>query len=111
MMREQTNDPIVVTTTFEDRHEAERLTDLLVKKRLIACGQISGPVTSTYWWNDEIVTTAEVVLSMKTTTDHYADLERTIRSNHTYQLPEIIALPVIRISDDYRDWLARELTR
>jgi len=101
--------PILVSTSFEDRHDAEKLVAILLKERLIACGQIAGPVTSSYWWNGSITTSTECILSMKTTVALYERLEMAIRSNHPYEIPEIVAVPITSISDDYRGWMEQEL--
>ena len=103
--------PILVSTSFEDRKHAEKLVAILLQERLIACGQIAGPVTSSYWWNGSITTSTECILSMKTTAAQYERLEMAIRSNHPYEIPEIVAVPIASISDDYRVWMEQELAR
>ena len=74
--------PILVTTAFEDRQHAEKLAEILLQKRLIACSQIAGPVISSYWWKDSLTTSFEYILSMKTTAALFEKLEKTIHSNH-----------------------------
>jgi periplasmic divalent cation tolerance protein len=108
-MKEKMHNPIVVSTAFEERLQAEKLVGILLRERLIACGQISGPVTSSYWWKDTLTTSTEFIVSMKTTTLHFERLEQTIRSNHPYDIPEIIAVPITHISEDYREWMQQEL--
>jgi periplasmic divalent cation tolerance protein len=110
-MTEKTNHPIVVTTTFEDRQEAEKLVDILLQERLIACAQIGEPVSSAYWWNDEITRSSEYTVVMKSTSELFQRLEKAIKINHSYDVPEIIAVPIVKISDDYRIWLEEELSR
>jgi periplasmic divalent cation tolerance protein len=101
--------PILVTTAFEERQEAEKLVGILLQDRLIACGQISGPVTSSYWWKGALTLSTEYVLSMKTTATLYERLEKTIRSNHSYDIPEIVAVAITHLSDDYWEWMRQEL--
>jgi periplasmic divalent cation tolerance protein len=101
--------PILVTTSFEERQQAEKLAAILLQERLIACGQISGPVTSFYWWKGAFTTSVEFILSMKTTAAHYERLEKTIQSNHPYDVPEIVAVPITNLSDDYWAWMQQEL--
>jgi periplasmic divalent cation tolerance protein len=103
--------PILVTTAFEDRQQAEKLTEILLQERLIACGQITGPVISSYWWNDSLTTSAEYILSMKTTATLFEQLEKIIRSIHPYDIPEIVAVPIAHISDDYWQWMQQELQK
>lgn len=101
--------PILVTTAFAERQEAEKLVETLLQERLIACGQISGPVASSYWWKGTLTQSTEYVLSMKTSTTFYERLENVIRSNHPYDVPEIIAVSITHMSDDYREWMRQEL--
>jgi periplasmic divalent cation tolerance protein len=101
--------PILVSTSFEEKQHAEKLLAILLQERLIACGQISGPVTSSYWWNGSITKSTECILSMKTTATLYERLEITIQSNHPYDIPEIVAIPITNISDDYWEWMQQEL--
>lgn len=110
-MTEKMHNPIVVTTSFEDKQQAEKLSEILLKERLIACGQIAGPVTSSYWWKGTLTTSTEFILSMKSTAELYDQLEKTIRSNHPYDVPEIVAVPVTHISDDYWAWMQQELQK
>ncbi len=101
--------PILVSTTFANRPDAEKMAVMLLKDRLIACGQITGPVTSSYWWKGSITTSIECILSMKTTAAHYERLEMAIRASHPYEVPEIVAVPITHLSGDYREWMEREL--
>ena len=100
---------ILVSTTFNDRAQAEKLLAILLQERLVACGQISGPVTSSYWWQGSITTATEYVLSVKTIMARYDLVESTIQLNHPYEVPEIIAVAITHISDDYQDWILQEL--
>ncbi len=100
---------ILVTTTFEHHDEAEKMATQLLEKRLIACAQIGGPITSCYWWNGKIENGKEYVLSMKSTELLYEKLESTIIGIHTYEVPEIIATPITKISRHYLEWMDQEL--
>jgi len=108
-MTEKTKHLMIITTTFEDKRQAEDIATVLLKKRLIACGQISGPITSTYWWKDEIVNSIEFILSMKTLSGNYKKIEKVIKENHPYEVPEIIGVSIDEMSDDYRKWLNTEI--
>jgi periplasmic divalent cation tolerance protein len=98
----------VVTTTSREE-DAERIARVLLEKRLAACVQISGPVTSLYWWKGVLETSEEWLCSIKTSEDQYAALEKAIRKVHPYEAPEIVALPVLGGSKDYLKWLQGEL--
>jgi periplasmic divalent cation tolerance protein len=102
-------EPVLVTTTFASQEQAEEMARLLLKKRLVACAQINGPVESLYWWKDEIAESVEFVLSVKTIDSLYTLVEATILDEHPYDVPEIIASPVPRISAPYLRWMLKEL--
>jgi periplasmic divalent cation tolerance protein len=101
-----TADVLVVLTTLEKQEDGERLAALLVERELAACVQILPPMVSIYRWEGAIERANEVLLLIKTTRATYPRLETTIKENHPYQTPEIIALPVEAGLDDYLNWLA-----
>ncbi len=103
------NEPIIVTTTLEEHEAAERLARLLLAKKLIACAQIFGPGKSLYWWQGEIVEASEVVLAMKTDRSLFGRIEQLIKTEHPYQVPEIVATAIACGSSDYLGWLRGEL--
>ena len=97
-----------VTTTVGTRQDADALALGAVAARLTACAQVSGPVTSTYWWQGEVQDSQEWVVAMKTTSLRYPALEGYLRHAHPYQVPEIIAVPVAAGSPDYLAWVRAE---
>ncbi len=101
--------PILVTTTFEEKGEALSLSQSLLKKRLIACSQVFGPVDSQYWWNGKIELTTEYRLEMKSTRSLWERLETEIKHNHPYENPEIIATAITGMTKEYQIWLFKEL--
>ena len=103
-------DALVVLTTLEKQEDGERLATLLVEGALAACVQILPSMTSIYRWQGAVERSNEVLLLIKTTRDAYTRLEATIKENHPYQMPEIIALPVEAGSDEYLSWLAASVT-
>ena len=94
-----------VATTTANKSDAERIARVLVERRLAACVQISGPITSTYRWQDTIETASEWLCTIKTTEGNYHRVESTIRELHTYDEPEIIAVPIVAGSPTYLAWL------
>jgi periplasmic divalent cation tolerance protein len=98
-------DALVVLTTLEKQEDGERLAMLLVEGALAACVQILPSMTSIYRWQGAVERANEVLLLIKTTRAAYPQLETTIKDNHPYQTPEIIALPVEAGSDGYLSWL------
>ncbi|WP_229891135.1 divalent-cation tolerance protein CutA [Streptomyces mashuensis] len=98
-----------MTTTDGEEH-ARHLAATAVERRLAACAQIDGPVTSVYRWEGEVRADQEWRVLYKTTADRCAALEAHVRAEHTYDVPEVIALPVTAGSDAYLAWV-REETR
>jgi periplasmic divalent cation tolerance protein len=101
---------IQVITTVGNRCEAERIAAQLVDAHLAACVQIVGPISSTFRWQEAIETSHEWLCLAKTTRDCFPAVERQIRALHSYEVPEIIAVPIIAGSNDYLTWLDRMVT-
>jgi periplasmic divalent cation tolerance protein len=100
------SDAIAVFLTASSGEEATRLADMLVGSCLAACVQILPPMESVYRWQGNIERQSEVLLIAKTTQDKFDDLEREVRALHSYDTPEIIALPIIAGSTAYIDWVS-----
>ena len=96
---------IMVLMTAGSREEAARLADMLVGARLAACVQIMPEMESVYRWQGSVERQPEVLLIVKTTAPCFAELEREVRALHTYETPEIIALPITNASAPYLEWL------
>lgn len=96
---------IQVVTTTEKRQDAEKIAGILVDGRLAGCVQIMGPITSVYRWKGRVETAEEWQCIIKSRHDLYGEIEKTIKSSHPYEVPEIIALPLLEISRDYQEWL------
>jgi periplasmic divalent cation tolerance protein len=104
-MAEEANSAIAVMLTAGSREEAVRLAEMLVGARLAACVQILPEIESVYRWQGEIERAAEILLFAKTTVACFAELEREVRALHSYDTPEIIALPINHASKPYLEWL------
>lgn len=100
---------IQVSTTTEKREDAERIAQTLVQKRLAACVQVIGPISSTYWWKGTIEKPEEWLCLIKSKKSLYGLLEKTIIETHPYETPEITAVPIILGSKEYLRWLNDEL--
>jgi periplasmic divalent cation tolerance protein len=98
-------DYIQVVTTTEHRRDAEAIAQALVESRLAACVQIVGPITSIYRWQGKIETAEEWQCLAKSRRDLFDRIEAAIRRLHPYQVPEIIALPIVAGGMDYLNWL------
>ncbi|MEM6329696.1 MAG: divalent-cation tolerance protein CutA [Planctomycetota bacterium] len=102
-------DALQVTTTTGDRDLAERIGTELVDRRLAACAQVSGPIESIYRWRGKIERGEEWRCVAKTTTAHFAAIESLIAELHPYDVPELIATPIVAAGRAYLDWLRGEL--
>lgn len=100
---------IQVITTVEEKDDAQEIASSIVGKRLAGCVQVIGPITSTYWWENEIETAQEWLCVIKSRKDLYEDLEQAIQQVHPYDVPEILATPVVVGSQSYLTWLNSEL--
>ena len=101
---------VVVLVTCASRKEAERLARALVEKKLAACVNVaSAPVRSVYRWKGKIETATEFPVAIKTTRRRFSVLEKEIRRLHSYETPEIIALPIVAGSAAYLGWIAESV--
>jgi periplasmic divalent cation tolerance protein len=98
-------DAIVVFMTAANGEEAMRLAEMLVGANLAACVQILPEMESVYRWQGKIERQSEILLLAKTTRAKFAELEREVRALHSYDTPEIIAVPVAMGSGPYLQWL------
>ncbi|MFF8911752.1 divalent-cation tolerance protein CutA [Streptomyces sp. NPDC015032] len=99
---------LTVLTTTDSEAKARSLAQGAVEARLVACAQISAPVTSVYRWQHAIESTEEWQVLFRTTAERYDELEAHLLAAHDYETPEIIAIPVVRGSARYLDWVAAE---
>jgi periplasmic divalent cation tolerance protein len=99
---------LLVLTTLPERARAEALARELLAARLAACIHIGATVRSLYHWKGEIETADETPVAIKTRAGLYARLEAAIRSQHPYELPEIVAVPITHGLPEYLDWIAAE---
>lgn len=96
---------LVVLTTTPTVQEAESLAEKLVAEKLAACVQVLPQMTSFYFWQGEVRREAECLLLIKTVADKYETLEAFVRNNHSYSVPEIVAVKTERAFDEYADWV------
>ena len=99
---------IIVITTVPDENLAVKITESLLQQRLAACVHALPPGRSHYRWQGKIATAVEITLLIKTQADRYVELEAAIKRLHTYDAPEIIALPVVAGLPAYLQWIVDE---
>ena len=102
------SDVIVVFVTASSEAEATRLAEAAVGARLAACANIVAPVRSIYRWKGEVCRAEEHLLLLKTTRGRLDDLSALINAEHSYELPEVLAVPATGGSAAYLSWIARE---
>ena len=105
-MSSAADEAIVVLMTAASGEEAARLADMLIGAHLAACVQILPEMESVYRWQGKIERQAETLLLAKTTRSKFEELEREVRALHSYETPEIIALPIVAGSTPYLEWLS-----
>ena len=101
---------IQVVTTTDNREVADRIASSALEQQLAACVQISNCM-SMYRWKGKIERTEEYICAIKSRTDLYSELKKTIRSVHNYEVPEILATEIKAVGGDYLAWLDQELRR
>jgi len=108
-MEHQPAEPIVVFITAASAEEAMRIAEVLVDGKLAACVQVLPEMHSIYLWKGEVERAREVLMIAKTTTAKFEGLQSQLRAIHSYETPEIIALPIVAGSEDYLKWLTSSL--
>ena len=96
---------LIVMTTCPALEAAEALGELIVEARLAACVQVLPRMTSIYWWEGEVQRESEYLLLIKTLPEKWDELRDFVAANHTYDVPEVVAVDVPNVSEPYRLWL------
>ena len=101
---------IIITTTFDNKDELDKVSKILLEDRLVSCCQVYN-IESSYWWKDNIVDANEYLLKMKTKKELYKEVERIILENHSYEVPEIITYNIEDGYSKYLNWIDKETTK
>jgi len=99
------NDFAAIFVTCSSRKEAETIVDSLLRKRLAACANVIGGVKSRFWWKGRIDRASEVLVILKTRRANFSRVEREVRRLHSYEVPEVVMLPVSAGSAPYLGWI------
>jgi periplasmic divalent cation tolerance protein len=99
-----------ITTTTGTRQDAQQIAEALVSRRLAGCVQVNGPIQSTYRWQGNVETAEEWMCTAKTGRDQLPAIEKLLGELHKYEVPELIATPIICGSEKYLAWLAEQLS-
>jgi periplasmic divalent cation tolerance protein len=101
-------DTVVIFVTAGSEAEAETIAQALVESRLAACVNILSPVRSIYRWEGKIADDREWLLLIKTQQERFPAVEAKVKALHSYQTPEVIALPIVQGAAQYMRWLKNE---
>jgi periplasmic divalent cation tolerance protein len=104
-------DPLLVLTNVPDAPTAQAMARQLVERRLAACVNILPGVQSFYQWQGALEQSTEITLLVKTAQAHYGELEAAIKALHPYQVPEIIAVPIVQGLPAYLEWMGQEMKK
>jgi periplasmic divalent cation tolerance protein len=99
------NTYVIVLVTTATKQEAEKIAQHLLKQKLIACANIIGPVSSLFHWSGKTETAEEYLIFMKSRRDLFDKLMETVKALHSYEVPEILVLPIFGGSEAYLAWL------
>ncbi len=98
-------DRIVILITTGSKEEAHRIAARLLEQRKVACVNIVPAVDSIFWWEDKLDSARESLLVIKTKTAQLKEITELVKEVHSYEVPEIIALPIIGGNEDYLKWI------
>jgi periplasmic divalent cation tolerance protein len=101
-------DYTIITTTYPDKDSVKTAAKILIEKKLAACVQLL-PINSIYSWQGKICEESEVMLLIKTRTALFNEVAEAIKANHSYEVPEIVQIPIIGGSDEYLRWIDNEV--
>lgn len=106
MAKELKNNYIIILVTAKDKQEAEAISQKLLKEHLIACANIVSPVTSFFHWLGKVERAEECLIIMKSRADLFGQVSDHVKGLHSYEVPEVLALPIVEGSKAYLDWLS-----
>jgi periplasmic divalent cation tolerance protein len=104
-----TSNYIIIFVTTKDKEEAEKIAQTLLKERLIACANIISSVSSYFWWQDKIESAQECLVILKSRADLFAEIAERLKGLHSYEVPEVLAVPVVEGAEGYFGWMASVL--
>lgn len=106
-MENRENVVIFITTGTDE--EAHRIANMLLTQKKVACVNILPKVRSLFWWQDKLDSAQESLLIVKTRASLLSEIVSMVREVHSYDVPEVIALPIIGGNPDYLEWIGKEV--
>ena len=107
----KTDKKIVIFITAGSKEEAENIGGKLVEERLAACCNIVDNISSIFRWKRKICRENEVLLLVKSSSELFNDIVKRVKELHSYEVPEVIAFPIIYGSEEYLNWIENEVKR
>ena len=104
-------DKMVVLITTATEEEARSIAELLLTQRMAACVNIVPRVNSLFWWQDKLDSAQESLLIVKTEASLLDEIISMVKEIHSYDIPEIIALPIVGGNQDYLEWIDKEVNK
>jgi len=101
------SDFCIITTTTDSKENADAMTQNLLEKKLVACVQ-SSTIQSAYHWEGQIIRSEEILLQLKTKRELFQTIQEEIEKLHTYDVPEIILIPIEDANSSYLQWIKNE---
>lgn len=101
------NKYIIITTTFENKEEANKIIEILLEERLVSCCQLSH-IERSYQWKGKIEHTNELLLQMKSKKELFKEIEKVILENHSYETPQLVAYDIVDGFKEYLDWIGEK---
>lgn len=103
------NNYIIVFVTCKDKNEAEKIAHTLLEEKLIACANFIAPVHSVFRWQGKVEQAEECLMVLKSRLDLFETLAEKLKGLHSYEVPEILAVPVVAGSEAYLAWMGEVL--
>jgi periplasmic divalent cation tolerance protein len=100
---------ILVLVTTANKSEAEKISETLLKEKIIGCANIINPITSFFHWQGKVEKCEECLVVMKSRRDLFAELAEQVKRLHSYEVPEVLAFPIVEGSEAYLAWLGSVL--
>ena len=100
---------VAIFITVSTRAEADKIAEVLLNERRVACINIIPGVSSLFWWQEKLDSAQESLLTAKTKASQLNEVVRLVKENHSYDVPEIIAVPIVGGNQDYLEWIDNEV--
>ena len=104
------NSPIIILSTTGSEDEASKIAEYLVSNRLAACVNIIPSITSVYRWKGEMNSDREILMIIKTDASRFEEIKTAVRNMHSYETPELIAIPIQQGLQQYLDWITESVS-